>query len=647
MIRFLALLPAWWVGLKAIESAFLRSKNPEWWGLYSTNKLLYLVVCAFICFLWIKCVNRILSRSEFQPKWLDGLAKNPNTVFLTLALSTTLFYQSSGVTIGEDIAGQVKSSLQFLSNETTLPNFVSQPDWDDLSKNQSSWSLRPPLASWLPLPGLLMGLSLGESTRLALFTFQVSGGLGWLLLAKKFKISKYAIFLLALATGLSVGICTTTLGTTNCTLYALVPWMIIWALGMSKRMETKVVRIWSLQMGERLLFCLVLGMSCIIKLSGMIVAISIAFIPLFSIVASKLTPTVKIRSIALMIISLGLLLVPFMVLERINTNATGLTADKMYQSVDYNQQALLWGEHFTESTKGMLLVWSLAGGPGYALPAKQISHGFRDLLLQFESVRNWLNRNSLNAHVFFVGGVGLVLTWLMSLNLARIKWDLSHDQKITYLVFFFLPFFGLAAISYQHGFNYVLYSTHTIEYSQILAFPILLALGLNSVNRNRLVIFLAGISIGLPTVIHVEKLVHIPLAASPYTPSQTEKARGFEAREFSNAIRIIEQDSRSHSDILLFLPAGDMGDLVLRTKLRTLAIHFAGDNLGKREPCWTSKPTTVYCAYSASLRENKTFQDALKKAFPQAMEIRELAQSDANEAVAIRVTLEPNSKETS
>ena len=90
-----------------------------------------------------------------------------------------------------------------------------------------------------------------------------------------------------------------------------------------------------------------------------------------------------------------------------------------------------------------------------------------------------------------------------------------------------------------------------------------------------------------------------------------------------------------------------MGDLVLRTKLRTLAIHFAGDNLGKREPCLTSKPTTVYCAYSASLRENKTFQDALKKAFPQATEIRELTQPDANDAVAIRVTLEPDSEEAS
>ena len=646
MIRFLALLPAWWVGFKAIESALLRSKNPEWWGLYSTNKLLFLLICAIICLLWGKCVNRIISRSEVLPKWLDTLATNPNTVFITLALATTLFYQTSGITIGEDIAGQVKSSLQFLSNDTTLPNVVSQPNWDDLSKDHSSWSLRPPGASWLPLPGLLIGLSLGDSIRLALFTFQVSGGLGWLLLAKKFKISKYAIFLLALAIGLSAGICTTTFGTTNCFLYAVVPWMIIWALGLAKRMETTGgTRLF--QMGEPFLFSFALGMSCIIKLSGMIVAISIASIPLFSIMACKLPIKAKILPIGLMIISLGILLVPFKVLEHINTNATDLTADKMYQSIDYNQQSLLWGEHFTESTKGMLLVWSLAGGPGYALPAKQISHGFRDLFLQFESVRNWLNRNSLNAHVFFVGGIGLMLSWLMALNLVRIKWDLSHDQKITYLVFFFLPFFGLAAISYQHGFNYVLYSTHTIEYSQILAFPILLALGLTKVNRNRLVIFLAGISIGLPIVIHAEKLVRIPLTSSSYSPSQTEQARGFEAREFSNAIRIIEQDSKSHSDILLFLPAGDMGDLVLRTRLRTLAIHFAGDNLAKREPCQTLQPTTVYCTYSASLRDNKSFQNALKNVFPQATEIYELTQPDGHGAVAIRVTLEPEPKGTS
>ena len=585
----------------------------------------------------------MISRSEVLPKWLDTLATNPNAVFITLAIATTLFYQTSGVTIGEDIAGQVKSSLQFLSNDATLPNFVSQPNWDDLSKDQSSWSLRPPGASWLPLPGLLIGLSLGDSIRLALFSFQVSGGLGWLLLAKKFKISKYAIFLLALAIGLSAGICTTTFGTTNYFLYAFVPWMIIWALGLSTRNET-TVRTRSFQMGEPFLFYLVLGMSCIIKLSGMIVAISIATIPLFSIMACKLPTKAKIRSTGLIIISLGLLLVPFKVLEHVNTNATGLTADKMYRSMDYNKQSLLWGEHFTESTKGILLVWSLVGGPGYALPAKQISHGFRDLNLQFESVRNLLNRNSLNPHVLFVGGVGLILTWLMALNLVRIKRDLSHDQKITYLVFFFLPFFGLAAISYQHGFNYILYSAHTIEYSQLLAFPILLALGLAKVNRNRLVIFLAGISIGLPIVIHTEKLVRIPLTSSSHSPSQTEKARGLKAREFSKAIGAIEQDSKDVSDILLFLPEGNAGDLILRTKLRTIAIHFADDNLAKRKPCRTSRPTTVYCAYSASLRDSKSFQNALKNAFPQAMEIYELTQPDANEVVAIRVTLEPDSK---
>ena len=646
MIRFLALLPAWWVGFKAIESALLRSKNPEWWGLYSTNKLLFLLICAIICLLWGKCVNRIIPRSEVLPKWLDTLATKPNAVFITLAIATTLFYQTSGVTVGEDIAGQVKSSLQFLSNDTTLPNIVSQPNWDDLSKDQSSWSLRPPGASWLPLPGLLIGLSLGDSIRLALFTFQVSGGLGWLLLAKKFKISKYATFLLALAIGLSAGICTATFGTTNCFLYAFVPWMIIWALGLSKRNEN-TVRTRSFQMGEPFLFSLVLGMSCIIKLSGMIVAISIATIPLFSIMACKLPTKAKIRPIGLIIISLGLLFIPFKVLEHINTNATGLTADKMYQSVDYNQQSLLWGEHFMESTKGKLLAWSLAGGPGYALPAKQISHGFRDLILQFESVRSWLSRNLLNAHVFLVGGVGLMLTWLMTLNLARIKCDLSHDQKITYLVFFFLPFFGLAAISYQHGFNYVLYSSHTIEYSQILAFPILLALGLTKVNRNRLVIFLAGISIGLPIVIHAEKLVRIPLTSSSYSPSQTEQARGLEAREFSNAINIIEEDSQDSSDILLFLPSGDMGDLVLRTRLRSMAIHFAADNLVKKGPCSSSEPSTVYCAYSASLKNNKAFQDTLRRAFPQATETIELTKAEANDAIAIRITLEPSQKGSS
>jgi hypothetical protein len=281
------------------------------------------------------------------------------------------------------------------------------------------------------------------------------------------------------------------------------------------------------------------------------------------------------------------------------------------------------------------------------LPAKQISHGFRDLMIQFEQVRSWLDQNGINEHVIFAGLLAIGCTILL-LFVFKSIWSFTAPKlRLAYACFFFLPFIGLGILSYKYGFNYLLYHAHTSEYNLIFTVPALFILSLPNVfSRISSQLFL-GICLALPITTQIERLSSIPFQQIHYTGSPTEQARGFEAREFSNAIRIIEQDSKSHSDILLFLPAGDMGDLVLRTRLRTSAIHFAGDNLAKREPCRTLQPTTVYCAYSASLRENKSFQDALKNTFPQATEIRELAQPDANHAVAIRVTLEPKPKGTS
>ena len=49
---------------------------------------------------------------------------------------------------------------------------------------------------------------------------------------------------------------------------------------------------------------------------------------------------------------------------------------------------------------------------------------------------------------------------------------------------------------------------------------------------------------------------------------------GFSSSRFSQAIDYIENDSNNELDIIYFLPAGDMGDLVLRSKMRTIATHF-------------------------------------------------------------------------
>ena len=100
--------------------------------------------------------------------------------------------------------------------------------------------------------------------------------------------------------------------------------------------------------------------------------------------------------------------------------------------------------------------------------------------------------------------------------------------------------------------------------------------------------------------------------------SRTEKARGLSNSRFSEAIDYIEDDSDNDIDIIYFLPAGDIGDLVLRSRMRILATHFAGGNFPKTNELRTSKSLNVYCVYDSSLADITTFKNALKSKFPQA-----------------------------
>ena len=68
--------------------------------------------------------------------------------------------------VGEDLAGQVQSSRQYIEGFTKAPNYCSYPKTSDLSQNTSTWSPRPPVASWITLPGLYLGMSIGDSLRL-------------------------------------------------------------------------------------------------------------------------------------------------------------------------------------------------------------------------------------------------------------------------------------------------------------------------------------------------------------------------------------------------------------------------------------------------------------------------------------------------
>ena len=160
--------------------------------------------------------------------------------------------------------------------------------------------------------------------------------------------------------------------------------------------------------------------------------------------------------------------------EEFNELETGISSDNMYRKVDYSKQSALWGNHFTESTQGWKLGVSALGSPGYALPPKNIAHNLRDFFVQFKQFNDWSNANMLNPHFLVSSLWGIVLLSLYAWSIIQNRSELSALSLVVISCFFTIPFLGLAAVSYLHGFNYSLYATHTIEYSIVLIFPIII-----------------------------------------------------------------------------------------------------------------------------------------------------------------------------
>jgi len=62
-----------------------------------------------------------------------------------------------------------------------------------------------------------------------------------------------------------------------------------------------------------------------------------------------------------------------------------------------------------------------------------------------------------------------------------------------------------------------------------------------------------------------------------------------------------------------------MGDLVLRSKMRTLATHFAGGNFPQLSHFKTSKEINVYAAYDEKLSEIPEFIEAISEKFENSL----------------------------
>lgn len=622
-------LPWWVLVFFTIESALLRSKNPEWFNLYSSAKIIFISLSAFVCLVVFLARKRIPIPARCQFIW-EKLASHYLLIFIIIASLSSIFLVREGVVVGEDIGGQVKSSLQWIEGKVSSPNFLLSPAPTDLSQNEINWSLRPPGAALLPVPGMLIGLSLGHSIQLALFTFSIAGGLGWLCLFSKSGITQQVILIVAILFGLMAGNYISHFSTTNIILFALVPWFLIWLMRLSNSISIDGFS------GKRYLqvgfFLLCLGSFCWVKLSGIIAAGTIGAVLLLIIllkVPNRLQATLVF---GLLGISFW---VPFAGLERVNFIFTGNTADQAYKQVASSVEAPLTGEHWMESTQGGWLLWSLVAAPGYSLPTKSVAMGIRDLGKQFQCFRDWMFEKKINDHVLLAGIFSIFLTLLLLFEGISAFRMLELNFRIITLCFCVLPFVGLAILSHRFQWNYLMYHSHTFEFWLVFTIPTLVILS-KAKYAGLQTFFLSGIILAFPIYKNAQSLAHqFPTASKPQI-SETESARGLFISRFSGAIQLIEEDSVSAQDILFFLPAGDSADLVLRTKMRTISTHFSGGNFPNTNQFKSSCELNLYCAYDSSLSKNHSFMEALDSKFPQAQS-REIIYSEDVTVCKIRL----------
>jgi len=545
----------------------------------------------------------------------------------------SFFLGHDGVVVGEDIGGQVKSSLQWIEGKVHSPNFLLRPDPNDLSGNLIIWNLRPPGAALLPVPGMLIGLSLGLSIKMALFFCSIAGGFGWLHFLKRFGICQHILLIVSIILGLMAGKYSYHFTSANIILYALLPWFLIWLCNLSNSLSfDRFKRKDYLKLGF-FLFCL--GVFSWVKLSGIIAAGTIgAAILIFTIFKVR-----KKSKVALVLLLLGFCFwVPFAGLEGLNHVLAGKTADQGYQHAASSVETPLTGEHWMSSTRGGWLLWSLAAAPGYALPTKSIATGIRDLGKQFQSLRDWMYDKEINDHVFLAGSLCLLLSLLLIMELKSAFCMFDLHLKIITLCFCTLPFIGLAILANRFQWNYLMFHSHTFEFWIVFIIPTLIIL-----SKSKYVCFrtflLIGILLTFPICKTLQTLAYQFAQSNNSNTSETESVRGLAANRFSGAIQCIEEDSKSAKDILLFLPAGDSGDLILRTKMRTLSTHFSGGNFPSNNQFKTSKNLNVYCAYDSSLSSNNAFVKALETRFPQSVS-RKIIYSDSKTVTVSKIILD-------
>ena len=599
------------------------SKNPKWFGLYSDEKALFLCLSTLASILFIYFLRRVIIPQKLTTAW----QKVADRYFFSFALLSALFFVinlTTGASVGEDLGQQVKSSLQWSEGVVQFPNQYLSPNKSDLSKDTTIWSLRPPGAALLPIPGLLAGLSLGHSIQLAIFIALIAGGYGWLFLFKNFISSKEVLFVVSLLLSSMTLVNTSMYSTTNIILYAFVPWFILWAIKLNVCINKEKLRKKHLLWSQ--FFFFLLGSFAWIKLSGLITAITLASV-LFFMLLSSIASKNKTSFLVLTITASISFTAPYVSLEILNKKLSGTSATVSYTKVSSDIEAPLTGEHWIHSTRSGWLLWSTVAAPGYSLPPKSLATGLRDFGKQFIVLRKWMDQKQINAQVLLAGFFAIVLTILLIFEIKSISPIVQENIRISLISFLILPFVGLAVLSYLFKWNYLLYHAHTFEFMIIFLLPSLLVFS----NVHKLTLrthILGALIIAFPITKNGEVLISKFTTKADAYISTTESGHDLKASRFSQAINIIEQDSQNQLDILLFLPVGDSSDLILRTKMRTMSTHFSKYNFPRFTEMRTSRPLNIYCVYDQGLSKDQAFMESLNSKFPQQKEAKTILTGD-------------------
>lgn len=572
-----------------------------------------LVSMSFIIF---RFVSPIISAKLLHIPFKEVL-KNLSALkmFFIMVVLTRLALINVPCTVGEDLGQQVLSSRQWIEGESIGPNMLASPERGDLSVNEQNWMVRPPGGAWLPLPGLLLGFSLGNSLHISLFILSVAFGAGWLKLAHILSLPKHSLLLLAMLLAFMSSLGSLSLSTASVFTSATFPWLLIWSLYLSDQwnLTEQKLKIHFLS----LLFFLTIGFHAFFKLSSLLTVSAIALIP-FVIHITKFRK-INFMTCRRAILGLTLFLLPYFLVSKLNQNFTGISSDELYSQQDYNAQHELWGKYFTESTRGGMLAISLIASTGYATPVQDLAHGFRDLLLQFENYSSTLHSHGINPRILGCCILAIPFTLILFIALWKIKDSLNNKELILYSTLFIVPFLGFALISHSHGYNYLIYHAYTKEFAVIfLIFALSYLIHVREIVKKKFIgNILMTFFVVLPIVSYGKNYCSTFFGSNTETySSQYEIQQGFGPSKFSESLQLILSDSTSSLDICLFLCAGDQGDHFLRTPMRALSLHFAKGNIMHFPSLKTSRPMRVYCLFDPLLSNDSSFIQSVIEKFP-------------------------------